>query len=342
MTPNERPIFVVGFQRSGTTLLQSLIGSHPRIASPPETYFLFRIARLADRYGDLADDTNLRRALHDALHPPVDLLSECGFDEEVVVERARQKQRTMRGLFEAIMEDFAERQGKVRWSEKSPGQTAAEIVRTFPDAQIVHIVRDPRDVIASSLRTPWTDAGAFQLAQNWRRFTRSNVRQGMMLGPRSFLQIAYEHLTREPSTIMAHVCEFLGESFDPTMTTDAARRRPTVVSGAAPWQSRALGAIEPARDGAWRTQLGRREQLIVEAVLGAELEALGYEPSTPRRRAAGWLLASPDLIRLRARARRVRRQARDAQWRERMTDEFLNTQAGLVETSRRATGTSER
>ena len=47
----ERPIFVVGFQRSGTTLLQSLLGAHPRIAAPPEVHFFFRIYGLRDYWG---------------------------------------------------------------------------------------------------------------------------------------------------------------------------------------------------------------------------------------------------------------------------------------------------
>ena len=38
----DRPIFVVGYQRSGTTLLQALLGAHHRIAGPPETHFIFR------------------------------------------------------------------------------------------------------------------------------------------------------------------------------------------------------------------------------------------------------------------------------------------------------------
>jgi hypothetical protein len=67
-SPAGPPIFVVGHQRSGTTLLQALLGSHPNIASPPETYFVSRIADLADCYGNLGDDENLRRALHDTLN----------------------------------------------------------------------------------------------------------------------------------------------------------------------------------------------------------------------------------------------------------------------------------
>src|SRR4051812_27934164 len=104
-----RPVFVIGFQRSGTTLLQALLGSHRRIAAPPETYFFYRVAEQAEYFGDLSDDGNLRRALHEALNPPVDLFQHCGFDFEKLFERARRRRRTYGALFDTIMSDFAER-----------------------------------------------------------------------------------------------------------------------------------------------------------------------------------------------------------------------------------------
>jgi hypothetical protein len=114
------------------------------------------------------------------------------------------------------------------------------------------------------------------------------------------------------------------------MITDADRRRPTVVAGAAPWQSRALGAIEPAVEGGWRTKLSRRDQVVVEAIVAGELAALGYEVASLKRRIAGSVLGVPDVARQRMRVRRLRRRARDPQWRERATSEFLEEQASLV------------
>jgi LPS sulfotransferase NodH len=330
------PIFVVGFQRSGTTLLQSLIGSHPRIAAPPETYFLFRIARLADHYGDLAVDEHLRRALHDALNPPMDIFAECGFDEDVVFARASRKPRTMRGLFEAIMEDFSDRNGKARWSDKSPGQTASEVHKMFPDAQVVHIIREPRDVIASSLETPWTRANAFDLACNWRTFTSANIWHGRLAGPERYLQVRYEELAGDPSGVMSRVCAFLGEEFDERLLTELDRRRATVVSHAALWQSRALGPVESSRDGGWKERLSRKDQLVIEAVVAGDLAALGYATPLRRRQMAGAALGLPPRTRRWLRDRRARRLARDPRWRERRTKEFLEEQAALVRASRGA------
>lgn len=327
MQGSDRPIFVVGFQRSGTTLLQSLLGSHPHIAAPPEMYFLFRIAGLASHYGDLNDDENLRRAVHDALHPPVDLLTAAEFDDDAVFERARGNPRTMRGLFDALMQDFTQRHGKVRWSEKSPGQTVRAIRAFVPEAQIVQIVRDPRDVIVSSLKTPWTDESAYSLASRWRSFTQRNVRVGLALGPASFLQIRYEDLTRDPVSTLTLIFSFLGEAFDPDVIMQPERRRASISVGGEPWQRRVLDEITPAVEGGWKRQLPRTSRLIVGAVLAPWLEALGYEPTPTSRRVVGNILSAPPAISARLARLRQRTQIRDERSAQTAIRSYLEEQA---------------
>src|SRR5258706_961979 len=235
-TRTDAPIFVVGFQRSGTTLLQALIGAHSRVAAPPEVHFIFRIAWLADYYGDLADDANLKHAVHDTLYPPLSLLDACGFVEDDVFERARRGPRTYAGLLDALLSDYAERQGKARWCEKTPEQRAADVRQLFPDARIVHIVPDPRSMTASSLAMPWERAGARELAGRWAKFTGDNLAvDGLLL-------VRYEQLTTEPEAVLQEVCAFIGEEFEPEMLHDLSRRRAAVPATAEAWQG---GALRP-------------------------------------------------------------------------------------------------
>jgi hypothetical protein len=277
----ERPIFVVGFKRSGTTLLQSLIGSHERIAASPETYFIFRVANQHQSYGDLDDDENLKRAVHDALDAPGGSLDSCNFDERAVYERARTYERTMRGVMSAMMDDFATREGKPRWTEKSPGQRAGGILALFPDAQIIHIVRDPRDIIASALALPWNRQSAFDLAGRWREFTTANTRAGLAAGPSSFLQVRYEDLSRDPEATMRVVFAFLGELFDPALVSDLSRRE-TAITLDVPWQTRVREPVQPVAEGGWRSKLRGGQARVVQAHLHREIALLGYQRA-PRR-----------------------------------------------------------
>ena len=324
------PIFVVGYQRSGTTLLQSMLGAHSRIASPPEGYFFYRVADHAEHLGDLADDGNLAWALHIALNPAVDIFAGAGFDEQRLLERLKGGPRTYRALIDTILTDFAERHGKARWSEKSPGQPIDAFFGLFPDARVIHILRDPRDVVASSLRAPWSDPDALGLARDWRGFVLRTIRRGLEIGPAQYLQVRYEDLTRDPVAVMRLVCGFVDEDFEATMVDDPSRRTGAVAAVAGEWQGRALDSVEPAREGRWRERLSRTDQMRVNAVVGPMLGALGYVEPGPRASAlSSQLRIRESLHRGRERLRRPAPPLSPAE-RYRLTQTFLEQQARRV------------
>lgn len=273
----ERPIFVVGFHRSGTTLLHALIGAHPRIAAPPEIDFYGRVWAHRDRWGDLTNEGALRRILEDVFDRPT--LREAGFTVESVFDKARDAPRTYAGLFGAIMADFADRNGKPRWCEKTPLQPPWWLWEQFPTAQLVHIVRDPRDSIASHEALPWETPGPAALARKWRSFTAQAMHDGEQRGPSAYLRIKYEELAADPSVWLAAVFAFLGEDFDPGVLDDPERRRATVMPVASRWLGKVLEPIKAPREGAWRENLSRLAQIRVAPVLAPLLPQFGYAPS---------------------------------------------------------------
>jgi Sulfotransferase family len=276
------PIFVVGYQRSGTTLLQSLIGAHPHIAAPPELHFILRVAHLATVFGDLADDRNLRRALHEALNPPADLFADAGFDEDVIFESARAGPRTYAGLFDAILQDYADREGKPRWSEKTPSQRLGDIYGLFPDALAVHILRDPREIVASNLQMPWERRSAAVIARAVRSFTLGSIRRGRRAGPGQYMQVRYEDLTRDPESVLRQVCVFLGEEYDENMLDPA--RRGGAIFRVAEWQHRAAEPVATPQSMNWPKVLSRVDRLRVQAFTSELLEPFGYNaPSRAAR-----------------------------------------------------------
>ena len=287
-TTDARPIFVIGFHRSGTTLLQALVGAHPRIGAPPEIGFFARVWARRGSLGSLVDDAVLRRVVELALDRQT--LVEAGFDSGRVFDRARAGDRTYAGVLDAIMRDFAERHGKARWCEKIPLQAASLIWEHFPSAQLVHIVRDPRDSVASHSKLPWETPDPVTLARKWRDFTAEAIREGALRGPSSYLRIRYEDLAGDPVAVLTQVFSFLGEDFDAAVVTDADRRRSTVMPVATGWLGKVLEPISPAVEGAWRDNLPRSAQLRIAPVVNRLLVGLGYPASTRAETVGGWAL----------------------------------------------------
>jgi len=302
---SERPIFVVGFQRSGTTLLQSLLGAHPRIAAPPEVHFFFRIHQLRDYWGDLADAGNAARVIHELVNAPYGLLDGCGFDEEVLLTHFLRTDHSYGALLRTLLDDFAARAGKPRWSEKTPNQRPRVIWSVLPDAQVVHIVRDPREVVASAMAAWPHDQPAFVLGERLREFTAATLADGRTASPGSYLLIRYEDLAADADAVLQTVFDFLGEDFDVRMTRDRTSRGTAVPSSTPAWQSEAVETVRAPRTE-WERRLSAVQRALVTGAVRSTVDALGYPPVTPGRRIATALLAPlrlPYVVRQRSRDR---------------------------------------
>src|ERR671931_35975 len=123
----EDPIFIIGCQRSGTSLLRRIIDSHSRIACPPESKFVGSIVGL------LRDEASLRG------------LESMGFDRSEVV-------RATAEFIRSFFDEYASAQGKPRWADKTPNYVdwLNDLWEMFgPSARFLLIVRDGMDVAYS-------------------------------------------------------------------------------------------------------------------------------------------------------------------------------------------------
>jgi hypothetical protein len=208
VTPSERPateapIFVIGVHRSGTTLLRLILDSHPRIACPPESFFLLP----------------LRGLLDDA--KALEGLAAMGFPREAVARRLGE----FAGWF---FEVYAASHGKPRWADKTPSYVRCLdfIEAAFgPRARYVLIYRHGLDSAASIARIPSIHdadphteacggdrfAGA---ARYWAEQTRA-MRAFAAAHPERCFELRYEALATDPEPQIRRLLEFLGEPWDP-------------------------------------------------------------------------------------------------------------------------------
>lgn len=292
---------VIGCPRSGTTLLERMLDAHGQIAMAHETHWIARYGRR--RYG-LGPKRSVTPALLDVLYG----------DKRFV--RVAPGRRAIEGwldqgplsyeeLVDRVFTRFGDAMGAPVVGDKSTGGYIHDLGRLHsvcPQAKIIHLVRDGRDVCLSMLDWPkaeraagrfpmWRDDPVATTAAWWRWQVLGAREAGAGLGSQVYREIRYEHLIADPETACRHICEFLGLPFEPAMTTFASGRtsRSSGRSANRAW----LPPTPGVRD--WRRDMPRRDSEIFEAIAGDALEVLGYERRHPapsdeaRRRAAEML-----------------------------------------------------
>jgi hypothetical protein len=249
------PIFIVGCQRSGTTLVRLMLDSHPDISCGPETRFLADLARVTDQ--------NWKRMSH------------FGFDKDYW-------HRSMARFFDTIQRDYAASRGKTRWADKTPRYALSLdfIDALFPACQVVHVLRDGRDVVASH-RHRFGYVAAVKAAEKWPRYIRAAREAGVRLGSGRYHEVRYEELVADPKGTMAELLEFLGEPWDEAVlhhedfAHDVADKY-AAFAGGRRREGRDSNAAYRNRVGAGRNELGLPLRTILRLRAGSQLRELGY------------------------------------------------------------------
>ncbi|RMD61655.1 MAG: sulfotransferase, partial [Planctomycetota bacterium] len=176
--------FIVGTGRCGSTLLQAMLSRHPRLGLPPETKFFQEwdpMLRISD---PLPDEASLRQ--HLAWAGTLWFWQDLALDEEQLLRDAEAGGRSARALFLGVMAQWRDRLGKPRLGEKTPGhhKHVERILELFPQAKIIHIHRDPRDVVASIVKLRWGGhSSARRHARTWAKAVRRQRLLAEQLGP---------------------------------------------------------------------------------------------------------------------------------------------------------------
>jgi hypothetical protein len=287
--PSDRPVFVVGCPRSGTTMLQLMLHAHPRIAVPPETRFLLAAYRRRYQIGDLAAPEN-RRALATWI-AGTPQFGDLGLRREQVIPAIVAAPGTLGSALGTVFKMYAERFGKPRWGDKRPSylRNLPILLRLFPDAQIIDIVRDGRDCVASLKETPWRPRDFGDLIDCWARSADASARAARRYPASVYHRVRYEDLVADPVAHLRQICAFLGEDYDPAMAEPWAVA-PVAVPGYKTWHRLTRSAITTSRAGSWQQRLTPEEVRRCEAVFGRRLARFGYRPSTRAGRSPAMLV----------------------------------------------------
>ncbi len=285
----EAPIFVVGAPRSGTTLLERLLDAHSEIAIADEIVFFDFVLALRRRVPEL--DTPERRQAFFELLPELDHVR-FWHGVEAVLERVRDdleragNRASYRLFYVQMLRRYAEARGKRRFGEKTPWNIRhlGTIRDWFPDARIVHIVRDPRAQVASRRQLPRTSRDVLTNALKWRMdvdLGRSELSRWPR--PENVAEVRFEDLLARPEQELARICRAIGVRFEAGMLEF--HRRSDLMFRDQPWKENVLRPLGAVATDRWREELGPGQIALVECVAGRTMRALGYVPEhgAPRR-----------------------------------------------------------
>ncbi|MCL5976856.1 MAG: sulfotransferase [Nitrospirae bacterium] len=277
----EKPIIMIGAERSGTTLVMAMLGCHPRIAVPEVVWYYSRFRPYLHTYGDLNKDANFRTLAEEMVFGLKTPFWGMKVNPRTIVDEiiSEVKERSFAGIYCAMHERFAREAGnKPRWGEKTPYNLffVKEILEDFTNAQFIFITRDGRDASADYLESAFGPTNIFCAAQVWKMCQNAVKPWREKLGSSQWMDVKYETLVKEPEKILKQACDFLGEKYDPAMLefykTDLAKAR------GATKDHKPLGhATSDKYIGIYKDLLSLREQRIFTTVAGKELVEAGYE-----------------------------------------------------------------
>jgi len=273
----DNPVYVAGLERSGTSLMYALLASHPRIAMTRRTNMW---THFYNQYGDLANDGNFERCLQGMM--TYKRLIKLEPEPERIRQEFRQGPATYGRLFGLLEEHFAERQDKPRWGDKSlhTERYAEAIIEAFPRARILHMMRDPRDRFASSLKRWGRTKGGVGFGTAMWLSSLEMAQANVTRFPRNYMIVRYETLASEPETTLREISDFIEEPYAPEMLLmgDADSFSG---SNSSYDLDRPRGVISTSSIGRYRKVLSARQIAFMESRAADGMEAMGYRPDHP-------------------------------------------------------------
>ena len=266
-------IFIVGAPRSGTTWLQALLASHPRVITGQETHFFSAIKKFLSFYDERKDWRNIGLYAYWS---------------------KKDVSRLVRSYFlkfiEPVLSNSAE---ALFFVEKSPEHTVLMpfIAECFPEARFIHIIRDARHMVASLIRVSKRNnqyVSPTVASLVWRDFVSTGIAFGRQLPSEKYLELRYEDLRMNTLDLLSRIFTWLSLDCDQTLLSRIVEKCSlTKVKKSKKFDVIKSSSSEPNgffAEGAigQSFSLTKLELYRVYEICGSLLKELGYIRSVPK------------------------------------------------------------
>lgn len=279
---NKAPVFVLGSPRSGTTLLYHMILSAGDFAVYRAESSVFNV--LLPKFGDLRLKKRREKLMDVWLRTR--LFERSGLNAEEIRGKILESCRSGGDFLRIVMEEIAHSQGVRRWADCTPEHllNMPRIKREIPDALIIHIIRDGRDVALSMAKQNWVrpfpwekDQGVFVAGLFWEWLVSKGRTLARSLGS-DYLEVRFEDLVKNPRETLSALGRFIDHDLDYDRIQRVAIGSVREPNSSFSSQG-ASGPFDPV--GRWKAGFSPEGLARFEGLVGRFLQTLGYPRATP-------------------------------------------------------------
>ena len=259
-----RPIFIVGVGRSGTSLLQSMLNAHSKIAFPPETHFV---------RSHLAKGLSLSECKNQILKDQY--LQNLELDLEKIVA----KSESCEAFYKQMMAEYLANKAKDFIGDKDPKniENLKVIKKYFPDALVVHVYRDPRAVISSRLKAKWSKDNPLWQHILAYKAQFNYMKQNQYIFGDNFVDLKYEELLENPKAELEKILVKFDLKFEIGMLEFFKSAGDVVKGEEISWKENLYKPIMKENIDKWKNEMNEKTTTIIEKSLLTEMKRCRYE-----------------------------------------------------------------
>lgn len=278
------PVFIVGCDRSGTTLLRLMLNQSPILHIPQESKFLVGLQKNQELYGDFTKphqrwffirDLQTNQATSKTFTFPIFNITIEEAEATLVEAAPTDFFRAAAAMFTAS----ALKCGKQRWGDKTPHQIEhiSFLAKAFPDAKFIHMIRDGRDVVISIRKAGWRGGKILKIARYWKKQVEAGRLAGALLGKSRYFEVYYEQLIEQPEKILKDLCRWLEIEYTPQMLKYYLTADDNIPQEHSSLFELTKKPIDSSRVYAWKQTLSNKEIADFERETAELIDLLGYE-----------------------------------------------------------------
>jgi hypothetical protein len=277
-------LFLIGVGRSGTSLLQSMLNAHPEVAFMPETHFFRNYVasrKTKNRLEKKGTKYILEFLKRDPNFSPVQSIL------EEIEEPTTASDIKLEALQQRIWQRYLNQKQKGIIGEKDPRNIdyIPAIYKYFPDSLLIHLIRDPRDVVLSRTKAAWSSHRPYWMhALIYKAQITRGRKQGKKYFPDNYYELFYEDLINQPEKELRKLCAFLRIDYNEKMLDFKSSANELIKESEISWKKETLGPLLNENLEKWKSELTYNQLFVIETVCRKEIKQWNYRFSDQYQR----------------------------------------------------------